>query len=378
MEQLVVGIVAAPGIANKLSHKMVYDLPDLLSKYISSQYKWKIEVVVDALTGSAEDAEKAYQKTEDYLDRYNWNYIISLTDLPLFHDNESVIAVDINEENGASMISIPAYGWRPLTKRLEKTIVTVIHEINVQFSDYAQNGTAEKDDEERQKEYRDIFPFSNLRKIRTFADETHTMHIRYIVASKISGNLRLLSGMTFANNPLRLMQSMNSVIAIAFTTGASGMIFSTMWQLGNTFSAGRLTMLSLFAIIGMIAWIILAHNLWESTKHSANHKITRLYNMTTLTTLGTSVLIYYIVLVLIYIIAALILLPSGFLGRQLELKHAAPFSLYIFIAWFAASISTIAGAIGAGMRNEKLVRESTYGSRQQMRKALSKERSEHE
>ncbi|RZI05683.1 5,10-methylene-tetrahydrofolate dehydrogenase, partial [Staphylococcus aureus] len=83
---------------------------------------------------------------------------------------------------------------------------------------------------------------------------------------------------------------MNSVIAIAFTTGASGMIFSTMWQLGNTFSAGRLTMLSLFAIIGMIAWIILAHNLWESTKHSANHKITRLYNMTTLTTLGTSVL----------------------------------------------------------------------------------------
>lgn len=378
MEQLVVGIVAAPGIANKLSHKMVHDLPDLLSKYISSQYKWKIEVVVDALTGSAEDAEKAYQKTEDYLDRYNWNYIISLTDLPLFHDNESVIAVDINEENGASMISIPAYGWRPLTKRLEKTIVTVIHEINVQFSDHAQNGTAEKDDEERQKEYRDIFPFSNLRKIRTFADETHTMHIRYIVASKISGNLRLLSGMTFANNPLRLMQSMNSVIAIAFTTGASGMIFSTMWQLGNTFSAGRLTMLSLFAIIGMIAWIILAHNLWESTKHSANHKITRLYNMTTLTTLGTSVLIYYIVLVLIYIIAALILLPSGFLGRQLELKHAAPFSLYIFIAWFAASISTIAGAIGAGMRNEKLVRESTYGSRQQMRKALSKERSEHE
>lgn len=374
MEQLVVGIVAAPGIANKLSHKMVDALPDLLSKYISSQYKWKIEVIVNALTGLAEEADKAYQKTEDYLDRYNWNYIISLTDLPLFHDNEAVIAVDINEENGASMISIPAYGWRPLTKRLEKTIITVIHEINLQFSDHAKDDN-EKDDEERQKEYRNIFPFSNLRKIRTYADETHTMHIRYIVASKVSGNLRLLSGMTFANNPLRLMQSMNSVIAIAFTTGASGMIFSTMWQLGNTFTAGRLTVLSLFAIIGMIAWIILAHNLWESTRYSQNRKITRLYNMTTLTTLGTSVLIYYIVLMLLYIIAALILLPSGFLGRQLELKHVAPFSLYIFIAWFAASISTIAGAIGAGMRNEKLVRESTYGSRQQMRKALSKEKS---
>lgn len=373
MEQLVVGIIASPSIANKLSHKLVDTLPGLLNDYISSQYEWKIEVIVDALTGSAEDADQAYQKTEDYLDRYNWNYIISLTDLPLLHDNESVIAVDINEENGASIISIPAYGWRPVTKRLERTVLTIIHEINLFFSD---NPNQNNEDENHQATYREIFPFSKLRKIRTYTDDTHTMHIRYIVASKTSGYFRLLSGMTFANNPLRLMQSMNSVIAIAFTTGASGLIFSTMWSLSNTFTTWRLTVMSLFAIFGMILWIILAHNLWESERFSINKRITRLYNLTTLTTLTTSVIIYYVTLFTIYLIAASVLLPAPFLGKTLELGHPATFTLYLSIAWLAASLSTIAGAIGAGMRNEELVRESTYGSRQQMRKALIKERSD--
>lgn len=371
MQELVVGIVAAPGIANQLSRKLVDTLPQLLQDNISSQFQWKIEVVVDELTGSAEEADLAYQKTEDFLDKYNWHYIISLTDLPLFHDNESVIAVDINEENGASIISIPAYGWRPLTKRLEKTVITVIHEINVLFRDHPNQNN---NHENHQDAYRNIFPFSNLRKLRTYTDDTHTMHIRYIVASKASGYFRLLSGMTFANNPLRLMKSMNSVIAIAFTTGASGLIFSTMWQLSNSFTALRLTIMSLLAVFGMILWIILAHNLWESERYSENKLITRLYNLTTLTTLTTSVLIYYITLLIIYLIASLILLPPSFLGNALELSHPAPFTLYCSIAWFAASLSTIAGAIGAGMRNEKLVRESTYGARQQMRKALFKER----
>lgn len=134
--------------------------------------------------------------------------------------------------------------------------------------------------------------------------------------------------------------------------------------------------MSLFAIFGMILWIILAHNLWESERFSINKRITRLYNLTTLTTLTTSVIIYYVTLFTIYLIAASVLLPAPFLGKTLELGHPATFTLYLSIAWFAASLSTIAGAIGAGMRNEELVRESTYGSRQQMRKALIKERSD--
>lgn len=37
---------------------------------------------------------------------------------------------------------------------------------------------------------------------------------------------------------------------------------------------------------------------------------------------------------------------------------------YVKISWFSTSISIFVGAIGAGLENEELVRESTYGYRQ--------------
>lgn len=43
--------------------------------------------------------------------------------------------------------------------------------------------------------------------------------------------VRLVSGMTFANNPLNMMASLSNIVAIAFTTGAFGLIFTTMWQM---------------------------------------------------------------------------------------------------------------------------------------------------
>ena len=41
------------------------------------------------------------------------------------------------------------------------------------------------------------------------------------------------------------------------------------------------------------------------------------------------------------------LLPSDFLGQQVGLKGPVGIDLYLSIPWFVASISTVAGAIGA-------------------------------
>ena len=60
-------------------------------------------------------------------------------------------------------------------------------------------------------------------------------------------------------------------------------------------------------------------------------------------------------------------MPSGFLGQQVGLKGPAGIDLYLSIPWFAASISTVAGAIGAGLLNDELIKESTYGYRQRIR-----------
>ena len=61
------------------------------------------------------------------------------------------------------------------------------------------------------------------------------------------------------------------------------------------------------------------------------------------------------------------MLPSSYLGAALELNEAAGVVDYINLGWFAASISTVAGAIGAGLNNTELILESTYGYRQKER-----------
>ena len=49
---------------------------------------------------------------------------------------------------------------------------------------------------------------------------------------------RLVSGMTFANNPLNMMASLSNIVAIAFTTGAFGLVLQRCGKWPITFQCG--------------------------------------------------------------------------------------------------------------------------------------------
>lgn len=179
--------------------------------------------------------------------------------------------------------------------------------------------------------------------------------------------IRLISGMTFANNPFNMLKSLSNVVTIAFTTGAFGIVFTTMWNLSFVYSGWRMLLIMLVAILGMMLWVIVAHGLWESTSESKDRQITILYNLTTTLTLTVSIAFYYVILFCLFLLATLVVLPPGYLGQALQLQGSANFMTYINLAWFATSISTVAGAIGAGLNNESQILESTYGYRQKQR-----------
>ena len=361
-EEKLIGLVVAPGVTEKLAQSLIDDIPNILSEQDNHQRDWKVDLVVDPLTGFAESVEEIFKKIQDYHNKREWDYVVGITDLPMFY-HQNVLALDINKKNGAAIFSYPAFGWRPVKNRFKHAIVTIINELH-----YSERAHIGYDDNNRvKKEINKQFPFSRIEKTEVHLKETGNNHLRYLSNSRSLGMIRLVSGMTFANNPLNMMASLSNIVAIAFTTGAFGLIFSTMWNMGLDFSVWRLFGISIMAILGMLVWIMVSHGLWESTKEAKHKRIVMLYNLTTIMTLFIAIVIYYMILYSLFLIAELVLLPPGFLGQQVGLEGPASVQLYLSIPWFATSISTVAGAIGAGLLNDQLIKESTYGYRQKVR-----------
>lgn len=361
-EEKTIGLVVAPGVTEKLAQSLIDDIPNILSEQDNHQRDWQVDLVVDPLTGFAESVEEIFKKIQDYHDKREWDYVVGITDLPMFY-HQNVLALDINKKNGAAIFSYPAFGWRPVKNRFKHAIVTIINELH-----YSEREHVGYDDNNRvKKELNKQFPFSRIEKTEVHLKETGNNHLRYLSNSRSLGMMRLVSGMTFANNPLNMMASLSNIVAIAFTTGAFGLIFSTMWNMGLDVSVWRLFGISIMAILGMLVWIMVSHGLWESTKKAKHKRIVMLYNLTTIMTLFIAIVIYYMILYSLFLIAEIVLLPPGFLGQQVGLEGPASVQLYLSIPWFATSISTVAGAIGAGLLNDQLIKESTYGYRQKVR-----------
>lgn len=368
-----IGLIAAPELAEDLSKELVERLPDLLSQYISSDINWEVERVADSLIGGAETSKEIFSHATTYRESREWDYLISLTDLPIFHE-KYIVAVDIEENNYSSLISIPAFGWRPVFKRIEKVIIQITQQMISSSGDTKEQAKSSSDSNKQVKNtklLRKQFPISTVRKIQTEPDETSKGHTKYIVVPRFNGSFRLLSGMTFANNPFQLMPSLTNVIAISFTTGAFGLIFTTMWKLSYYFSDWRLLIITLASIFGMTIWVIISHELWEPKRaHLSSQqpkRMRRLYNTTTFSTILIAIISYYIIIFLLFFMITNLFIPKDFLTETLSMDEPAGVLEYMQLAWLAASVSTIAGGIGAGLENEELVRDATYSYRQRKR-----------
>ncbi|MGM8365236.1 5,10-methylene-tetrahydrofolate dehydrogenase [Virgibacillus sp. W0181] len=357
-DKITIGIIAAPGLAADITGKMVDDLPESLEEVIDKRLNWRVEKEVDPLTGAAEDTDEIFSNIMDYQQNKKWDFVITLTDLPLYH-NKDIVVCDLNSDKKTAVLSLPAFGWVPMKKRVKRSIIQVIsilYNDSITKNNAAGNKTYVSDSITKQ------FPLAPIRYLHM-----ENGHKKFVIIPKVNGHARLLLGMTWANNPFKIMSSLTNLIAIAFTTGAFGMIFTTMWKLSHAFSIYRLAGLFIAAIIGMVLWIIVAHHLWERPSRQEKKSSHHFYNIATVLTLLISITVFYSVLYIIFFVTAVILIPPEFFARVLDLDHAVGLAEYLRVAWLAASISTFASSIGAGLQNEELVREITYGYRQYRR-----------
>ena len=158
-DEKLVGLVVAPGVTETLGESLIDELPDILSQQHNHQHDWKIDLVADPLTGFAESVEEIFKKIQDYHDERQWDYVVAITDLPMFYQRH-VLALDINKKNGAAIFSYPAFGWRPVKNRFKNAIVTIINEVH-----RSEEQNKEYDDDNSVKNMMSKqFPFSKIKK----------------------------------------------------------------------------------------------------------------------------------------------------------------------------------------------------------------------
>ena len=87
MKEIKIILIAAPEFLTNIAEQLQEELPQILELTINNQVKWTIETVTDGFNSVAEDDEELLKGVVSLLDNKEWDYAISLTDIPLFNED---------------------------------------------------------------------------------------------------------------------------------------------------------------------------------------------------------------------------------------------------------------------------------------------------
>lgn len=162
--------------------------------------------------------------------------------------------------------------------------------------------------------------------------------------------------MVIENRPWRLVADLSKVLVAAIATAGFFITSQSSWSISDQLGGWRLSLVALSAFAGLLAWIIIAHNLWERPSATEAPAVTKRINRATVLTLGLGLMLGYVVLFLLVLGATWLAIPHSFVVQNL--KHGAGTGDYIAAAWYATSLATVAGALGSGLESDDDVRET--------------------
>lgn len=307
----------------------------------------------------------------------------------MFIENRMIVA-EANEDENIALISMPSFGSTFMIRRLRESIMQLVNEMYYGSSEESRERSALRIESKRSKHKGiDVDDSKNLMTSRFLGwlsplkretpndGEEEYLDVRFTVGRRGSISIRLLAGMVRANRPWSLFPSFMKILIIAFATGSYALVFPTLWLLSEHYTIFRMCLLTVFSILAMTVWIILIHRLWERKRDQNISYVRRLYNATTFFTLLITVCIYYVMLFGLFLVGVFVFIPMGMLEDQLT--GTPGLSNYFYIAWIAASVATVIGALGTALEDEDVVLNATYGYRQRQRQErLKKEREKEE
>ena len=353
------GLIPAPDTPEKIAQELASELPDLLGSRVDGSVSWEVPVVVDPLTGTGKEAPEILDECRKKLLSEGWDLALCLTDLP-FYRGGRLVAADVSSERGVGGLSLPAMGALRLRRRAREATLRLAQELYEKVHEPETDATLPK------RSPRSTGFVGPFRRVDPPDEDMKAMDVdaRFAATGSL-GHIGLWSGMVLANSPWRMLPAFKGAIAAAFATGAYALVITTLWLLADSVGWARLLLLMIAAIVAMVAWIIVAHHLWERPNDPDQQKWAALYNGVTVLTVASAVLCAYAILFALILLAAWVFVPGDYF--QTILKHPVGFGEYLTLSWLAASLATVAGALGASLEEEETVRKASYGYRQRRR-----------
>jgi hypothetical protein len=165
-----------------------------------------------------------------------------------------------------------------------------------------------------------------------------------------------ISRLVLANRPWRLVRDLSKVLVAIVGSAGFFVVNSNAWLIANGQGFARLLLVAVVALVGLGAWLVVAHSLWEPPSRSDDPALVKRVNAATVLTLLLGLLFAYMVLYVVVLAAMALVVPGDVMASSL--RHDAILGDYATAAWFAASMAIVVGAIGSGLETDEEVRET--------------------
>ena len=346
--EIVVGLVATPpDYPARVAARLTAELAGRLAERVDANVRWTVREgwgeVAPRRDGGVEALldDLARRRTDD-----RWDVAICLTDLPL-HTERVPLVAQTSARRRVAVVSLPALGLRQL-RAVRAAVPDLVGRLLTDASDerVPPAGWAPAE------------LASRVAAIRRVVGEGDAGELGY-VASRLTGRVRLLTGMVRANRPGRALLGLSKLLVGAFGTAAFALTTNTIWQMGDALGGLRLAVIMLLGLTALVAWLIVAHDLWEKPDRETPAELARLFNLGTILTLTLATAVSYVVLFAGTALAAALLIDTSVLEQTLQ--RPVDFTDYLTLAWIISSLATVGGAIGSGLEDEETVRAAAYG-----------------
>src|SRR3954452_16051489 len=250
--EIVVGLVATPpDYPARVVARLTAELAGRLAERGGAGVRWSVPggwgEVAPRRDGGVEALldDLARRRADD-----RWDVAICLTDLPL-HAERAPLVAQSSARRRVAIVSLPALGLgqlravRAAVPDLAGRLLTDASDERVPPAGWAPAELA-----------------SRVAAIRRVVGQDDAGELRYL-ASRLTGRVRLLTGMIRANRPGRALLGLSKLLVGAFGTAAFALTTDTIWQMGDALGGLRLTVIMLLGLIALVAWLIVAHDLWE-------------------------------------------------------------------------------------------------------------------